>query len=477
MKSPLNVWKLLEGLNPEQQSAVVHTAGPLLVLAGAGTGKTRVIATRIANLLAQGVAPSSIVAVSFTRKAGEEMKTRVSELVGDAADKMRISTFHALGLSILREQHDRVGLEGDFGICDAQLRHAICEEVLDKIEPRERDEADLRDLEVSEFVRSIGSAKTSGAAVDALCASENLQRRFLGQSLAAYDVKLREHQLIDLDDMVRLPVQILENNASVRRWYQRRYRHVLIDEYQDTNLLQHRLMRCLVGPEQDICVVGDDDQSIYGFRGARRELILSFEQDFPEATVVKLTQNYRCSREIISVANEVIRNSARRLDKQLVAANGCSCPVRFVETPSKATERQFIAQDIQAMGNRKPGEVAILCRVRKGVGAMRNELKQHGVCPDTVAVMTLHASKGLEFPKVYLPGLEESTLPHWNAIQGGSDSIEEERRLFYVGVTRARKELTLSLSRQHGQHVCERSRFAESLVAKKLVSHSVVAAA
>ena len=185
MNSSVDVSKVLDGLNPEQRSAVLHTAGPLLVLAGAGTGKTRVITTRIANLLARGAAPSSIVAVSFTRKAGEEMRTRVAELVGDAAKQMRISTFHSLGLAILREQHDHAVLDRGFRVCSAKRRRLICERVFDSLEPQERDRVDLHDLEVSELMRCISSAKTSSADVEAMLDSEDLEQRFVGQALSS----------------------------------------------------------------------------------------------------------------------------------------------------------------------------------------------------------------------------------------------------------------------------------------------------
>jgi len=470
----MNTSTLLDGLNEEQRAAVVHTTGPQLVLAGAGTGKTRVITTRIANLIAQGVDPLSIAAVSFTRKAGAEMQSRVFELVGDIADEMRISTFHSLGLSILRENHEIAGLERSFGVCDDKKRRLIAEQVLDKLAAPLDDEHD-RELEITDLLRSISSAKTAGRCINSLLTSHLLHDRYVGEALAYYDQALREQQLIDLDDMVRLPVDILESNATLRDSYQNRYRHVLIDEYQDSNLLQHRLMRCLVGPEENICVVGDDDQSIYGFRGAKRELILSFESDFPSARVVKLVENYRCSEEIIDVANEVISNSQQRFEKQLIAANGSHAPVRLVEAPNREHELRFIAQDIA--NSDESGDVAILFRTQRDISDMRQELKSNGVSADSVQLMTLHASKGLEFARVYLPSLEESTLPHWNAIQGGIDAVEEERRLFYVGVTRARKKLTLSLSRRCGSHAREQSRFADTLLAKNLVSRSEISAA
>lgn len=469
---------LLEDLNEEQRSAVCHLNGPMLVLAGAGTGKTRVIITRIANLLAHGVDPKSIVAVSFTRKAGDEMKGRLDGLLGGAAEGMRCSTFHSLGLHILREQHGLAGLKKSFGVCNAKKQREVCEDILGSLGPEHVADGDFDDTNVRHLVRRISLAKNIGQTADALVESDSRDDRLTGLVLRAYDEELQRLQLIDLDDMVRLPVQILESNATARRLYQQRYSHVLVDEYQDSNVLQNRLMRCLLGKQKNICVVGDDDQSIYGFRGAERQLILQFEDEYPGAKVVKLTANYRCSREIIGVANEVIADSPDRYAKELVAANGSAAPVRFMEISDALNERRFIASDIRATQKRERrpfSDFAVLVRVSQDAKAIRDELKRNslpcGRKESGINVMTLHASKGLEFPVVYLPGVEEGNLPHRNATSTGELSVDEERRLFYVGVTRAEKRLTLSSSLQRGRHARRPSRFAAGLIEKQLVEH------
>ena len=223
----------------------------------------------------------------------------------------------------------------------------------------------------------------------------------------------------------------------------------------------------MLGVEQNLCVVGDDDQSIYAFRGANRELILNFATQFPGAKVVKLTANYRCSSEIIEVANTVIGGCKQRHKKSLVSANGPSAPVRFVDVSDADSERQYIADDVKR-SNRPCSDIAILFRSQKDARDMKRTLEQNGIPHGSkqkgISVMTLHASKGLEFPVVYLPGVQESNLPHWNAINDGSAAIEEERRLFYVGVTRAEQLLTLSAIQNRGKHVCHRSRFATELI-------------
>ena len=482
MKSfSIDMQPLLAELNAEQRSAVTHIAGPLLVLAGAGTGKTRVITTRIANLLAHGVEPQNIVAVSFTKKAGGEMKTRLCELLGDAAEAMRVSTFHSLGLAILREQHDEVGLNKGFSVADTKRQRELCEHVVSGIEPQYRPTAQLAECDIRGVVRGLSLAKNAGETPDELKASNCKERQFVGHVLEAYNEQLQRLQLIDLDDMVRLPVQMLEASAAMRRLYQARYKHLLIDEYQDSNLLQNRLIVALLGSERNICVVGDDDQSIYGFRGAKRDLILGFETQFPGATVVKLTANYRCSSEIVGVANAVIKDAPGRHKKNLVAANGSSAPVRFTEAINEADECSFIASDIGSLNSREGmafRNIAVLVRSERDAEAMRCGLNArgipHGAKGDGIHLMTLHASKGLEFPVVYVPGVTEEKLPHWNAIRGGTSAIEEERRLLYVGVTRAEKRLTLTSSKHRGKYASSPSRFATGLIEQQLVSHQVL---
>ncbi len=468
---------LLAELNREQHSAVMHTAGPLLVLAGAGTGKTRVITARIANLLAGGVQPESILAVSFTRKAGNEMKTRLMETIGEKADAVRVSTFHALGLLILREQHDAAQLQRNFKVSDEKQRLKICERVLQQAQTRFADEEDS--LSPRDLLRRISFAKSCGSDAQTLLASEDHHDQFIGAAMREYNLELREQQLIDLDDMISLPVQMLERDHDMQQSYRQRYRHLLIDEYQDTNLLQHRLMNCLLGPDRNICVVGDDDQSIYGFRGADRRLILGFAKEFPDTKVVKLTANYRCSRQIIRVANAVIHGSPGRFRKTLVSANGSSVPVKFFETADPVDERNFVVSDVlnaRECEQRSFGEFAVLVRGRKEAREMTRSFQEReipcGAKEKGVRVMTLHASKGLEFPAVYLPGIYENNLPHWNAIKGGDAAVEEERRLLYVGVTRAKEKLTLSSIRRRGPYSCSSSRFVAKLLQHRLVEYA-----
>jgi len=469
---------LLAELNSEQCLAVMHTDGPLLVLAGAGTGKTRVITTRIAYLLSQGVEAESILAVSFTRKAGEEMQTRLLEMIGEEAEQTHVSTFHSLGLSILREHYAAAHIERNFKVCDEKKQLQLCEYVHDHMEPHLFDGPAVEDIDAEALLRAISSAKTRGKEADMFLQSSSTHDQLIGEAIDAYNRALLENNLIDMDDMISLPVKALEADAELQAIYHERYRYMLIDEYQDTNSLQHRLLMCLLGPERNLCVVGDDDQSIYAFRGANRELILNFAQEFPGAKVVTLTANYRCSSEIIDVANAVIDSSPGRHEKSLVSANGPSAPVRFLDVADAGDERGFIMDDIReskSREHRRFSDFAVLVRGQRDAREMKHALQQSQIpCGSKVKginVMTLHASKGLEFPVVYLTGVQEDSLPHWNAIKGGETAIDEERRLFYVGVTRAERQLTLSSVRRRGQHTCRPSRFADGLFQKQLVEY------
>jgi DNA helicase-2/ATP-dependent DNA helicase PcrA len=449
---------ILDGLNKEQRHAAVHIHGPLLVLAGAGTGKTRVVTTRIANLLAHGVNAENILALTFTRKAGTEMQERVTELVGDRSKKMRISTFHSLGLAIIRENCSRAGLPGRFRICDEQTQWQIAEELFDRL-GESQDKPDS----AAALRHAISRAKNTG----------RKPNKAIETAVRDYDAQLRRRELIDFDDMVGLSVQVLEESEAVRNAYQRRYRYLLVDEYQDTSSLQYRLLRCLLGPQQNIFVVGDDDQSIYGFRGADRELILRFGRDFPSSRMCKLTRNYRCSLEVVRVANAVIAKG-RRYRKRLKANLGRSGPVQLMQLSDERAEAQFVAMAIAALrGKSNLTDIAVLVRVHSQADEMKHHFRSCGIPVDSanngVNVLTLHAAKGLEFPVVFLPGMEEDSLPNWNAVQAGQSAIEEERRLFYVGVTRAKQQLTMTYCNRRRTHARQPSRFLKGLRWRRLV--------
>ncbi|MCC7012957.1 MAG: UvrD-helicase domain-containing protein [Planctomycetes bacterium] len=609
--------KLLEGLNAEQRAAVTTTEGPVLVLAGAGSGKTRVITVRIAYLLQRGIPARNILAMTFTNKAAREMRERVGKLVGaDRAGELFVGTFHSFCLAALREHGAHLGLGGGFTICDASDQLSAVRGV-------------LRDLR-------IGDAKTQPAAlqskislmknklVDAdefLAQAQGDEDELLGRAYKHYDEHLRRSKTLDFDDLLLYTLRLLKHK-EVREQYAKRFRYVMVDEYQDTNGPQYEIVKAIAGVHRNLCVVGDDDQSIYGWRGADLTKILHFEHDFKGAKVVRLETNYRSTQQILGAANRVIANNPKRLGKTLKSAFGDGAPVSAVALKDENEEADHIAKEIKSLVERRQakfGEFAVLFRASALARAFETQFRARAIpyvlvggmsffdrkevrdvmaylklavapedevallrvlnCPprgvgkatldkalefasthglalaqafergeeipgvpadavravrefrslvasaaqpdvsvplarrverlldavrykdeierlypdevtrmqrwgavteiveladrhharnkqasfatllqdlsleaddgddadhqrDVVTLMTLHAAKGLEFPRVYLVGLEEGLLPHTRSV--AEDSVEEERRLMYVGITRAQRHLTIS---------------------------------
>ncbi len=618
---------LLASLNPQQRSAVETTEGPLLVLAGAGTGKTRVITFRIAHLLARRVPAEAILALTFTNKAAGEMRQRLRDLVGqERAQGLTAGTFHAFCLSVLREHSALLGWPRGPMICDEADRLSAIKGVL-----RELHVGDAS-LRPGELLGRISLAKNRLLSPESLAErAADATEELVARAWRRYQDELRRTRRVDFDDLLVEAVRLLADHESVRKAFQRRYRYVLVDEYQDTNLPQYEVVRHIAAAHRNLCVVGDDDQSIYGWRGADVTKILSFERDFPGAVVVRLETNYRSTRDILTIANRLITNNPTRHEKTLVSAIGSGELVQSVCMRDEAYEAEFIVCEIaervragtarfadhailfrtapqartfeaelrmkqvpyvlvggMSFFDRKevrdvlaylrlaidPADEAALLRVvnapPRGVGkatldrvlafatlhgipaaaafaraseidrvppeaaavvarlldrlprilaegrgelvkvvervieeaAYRAEVdrcypdeatrtqrwdgvievvnfaENHArrrpratlasfldelvLCAedreqdaesrerDAVVLMTLHASKGLEFPRVYLVGLEEGLLPHARAL--AEDGIEEERRLAYVGITRARQALTLTWSLERARH-------------------------
>jgi DNA helicase-2/ATP-dependent DNA helicase PcrA len=454
--------ELLSSLNEQQRNAVQCTEGPLLVLAGAGTGKTKVISTRIAYLLQRGVAPHQILAVTFTRKAAAEMKMRIAQLLDRTPFGLTVSTFHSLGFRILRE------------LTSGELR--VVEEV-EKLKLIQSLVSLFRlDLDPEHTLYQISRAKNSGLSpADVRERATTPEEEDLAVCYAAYSEELRSKGVIDLDDMISLPADRLRRSAVAQARYARRWRYVLIDEYQDTNRAQYQLMRSILGDNSNICVVGDDDQSIYGFRGATVERILSFKEDFPNATSIALEMNYRSHAEIISLANSIIARAKKRHPKRLVSHLGPGARIEWKRVGHEEAEAHYIAAQIRSLvatGEFSFSDIGVIARVSQATETIRNVLKACAVpCvvgkgtpgESAVTVMTLHQAKGLEFPVVFIPALEEDTLPHYYAVKEGPAAIEEERRLLYVAVTRAKKRLFLTSSASRNGHDRSISRFIREL--------------
>jgi len=327
-------------LNPEQFRAATHPEGPMLILAGAGTGKTRVLTARIAWLVSQGVDPTSILAVTFTNKAAKEMRERVAANVSsEQAKKITLSTFHALCVRLLRKHAHLLGYKENFSIFDEGDQMGLVK----KIAARIHDKTDPIDPNLARNL--ISKAKNLGMS------EPETTDTALGSLFSKYQNELRTLNAMDFDDLLLQARTLLRDHAEVRDEWRTRYRHIMVDEFQDTNALQLELVSLLAGDTHpNICVVGDDDQSIYGWRGAEAANLLEFERHFPNPEVIKLEQNYRSTDVILSVANRLIRNNSKRRGKNLWSDRKDGEPVRILLAVDDKTEAEFIADEIQAAG-------------------------------------------------------------------------------------------------------------------------------
>ncbi|KUH37972.1 MULTISPECIES: DNA helicase PcrA [Streptomyces] len=358
---------LLDGLNEQQRAAVVHTGSPLLIVAGAGSGKTRVLTHRIAHLLAtRNVHPGQILAITFTNKAAGEMKERVEQIVGPRANAMWVMTFHSACVRILRRESKRLGFTSSFSIYDAadskRLMALVCRDL---------------DLDPKRYPPKSFSAKVSNLKNELIDeetfadqAADGFEKT-LAEAYRMYQARLREANALDFDDIIMTTVHLLQAFPDVAEHYRRRFRHVLVDEYQDTNHAQYTLVRELVGEGSEdlgpaeLCVVGDADQSIYAFRGATIRNILQFEEDYPEATTILLEQNYRSTQTILSAANAVIERNESRRPKNLWTNAGTGAGITGYVADTEHDEAQFVADEIDRLtdsGEAKAGDVAVFYR-------------------------------------------------------------------------------------------------------------------
>ena len=335
---------IYDTLNGPQKEAVLHTDGPLLILAGAGSGKTRVLTHRIAYLIDErGVNPWNILAITFTNKAAEEMRQRVDSLVAFGAESIWVSTFHSMCVRILRRFIDRLGYETRFTIYDTDDQKTLMKEVCRKVD------IDTKVFKERSLLSAISSAKNEMILPDEfeLNAGGDFGQQKIAKVYREYEAQLKSNNALDFDDLLVKTVQLLETQPDVLEYYQERFRYIMVDEYQDTNTVQFRLVSLLAGKYKNLCVVGDDDQSIYKFRGANIRNILDFEHEFPDAHVIKLEQNYRSTGNILDAANGVISNNKGRKEKTLWTDNGEGEKVHLRQFDTAYDEAEFIAEDIR----------------------------------------------------------------------------------------------------------------------------------
>ena len=335
---------IYDTLNAEQKEAVLHTEGPLLILAGAGSGKTRVLTHRIAYLIEEkGVNPWNILAITFTNKAAGEMRERVDKIVGFGSESIWVSTFHSMCVRILRRYIDRLGYDTNFTIYDTDDQKTLMKDVCKMLE------IDTKVYKERMFLSEISSAK------DELVTPEEYELNAVGdyvkskiaQVYKEYEKQLRANNALDFDDLLLKTVQLFQTQADVLEHYQERFRYIMVDEYQDTNTVQFQLIRILAEKYKNLCVVGDDDQSIYKFRGANIHNILNFERVFDDSKVIKLEQNYRSTSNILNAANAVIRHNTGRKDKTLWTDNEEGEKISFKQFDTAFDEAEYIVGDIR----------------------------------------------------------------------------------------------------------------------------------
>ncbi|GAA1314672.1 UvrD-helicase domain-containing protein [Brachybacterium tyrofermentans] len=379
---PAVLSELTEGLNPAQREAVEHRGSPLLIVAGAGSGKTRVLTRRIAHLLRAGEAmPGEILAITFTNKAAAEMRERVEELVGPVARSMWVSTFHSACVRILRRDAQAAGLKSSFTIYDSADSLRLITTIAKDLELDTKKHAPRG---IASRISSLKNDLTDPIDfADQAESSKNPFEKTLSRIYTNYTERLRQANAVDFDDLIGLTVTLLRENPGIREGYRRRFRHLLVDEYQDTNTAQYQLVRELIGedPRADLTVVGDSDQSIYAFRGATIRNIVEFEKDFPSAATIVLEQNYRSTQNILSAANSVIEENEGRRKKNLWTDQGAGDKITLYVADDEQAEARYIGRQIDALvdDGRSAGDIAIFYRANAQSRALEDQLIRIGL--------------------------------------------------------------------------------------------------
>ncbi|WP_028128681.1 DNA helicase PcrA [Selenomonas sp. AE3005] len=392
---------IFAGLNPAQTKAVEHTDGPLLIMAGAGSGKTKVLTCKIANLLAKGVAPWSILAITFTNKAATEMRDRVDRMIGEGAKDVWLSTFHSFCAKFLRREIEATGLyKRNFVIYDASDSQVVIKECLKEMNLAPKQYAP------SAVQNAISNAKNQLMGPKAM---ERDADSFFQQKVAEiyklYAKKLRTNNALDFDDLLMISVLLLEEHEEVRVKYQNRFKYILVDEYQDTNGAQYQLTKILAAKHHNLCVVGDADQSIYGWRGADIRNIMDFEQDYPEARTIKLEQNYRSTKNILAAANAVIEHNINRKKKELWTENTTGEKITVYEAGDERDEAQFIATTVmkqKTIFNASYGDIAILYRTNAQSRVVEETFMRSGIPYTMVGGLKFYDRKEIKDILAYL---------------------------------------------------------------------------
>lgn len=390
----------IDNLNEQQKEAVVSTEGPLLILAGAGSGKTKVLTTRIAYLIDEKkISPFHILAITFTNKAAKEMQSRLIKLVGDVANGIQVSTFHSFGLKLLRENYELLGYDRNFVIMDSDDSLTVIKRILKSM-----------DLDPKQYNPTAIKNKISGCKNE-LMTPEMYERyattefeKVVLQVFSAYEKKLYENNSVDFDDLLVLPIRLFQKYPYVLEKYQDRFRYILIDEYQDTNEAQYILTKMLSAKYRNICVVGDENQSIYAFRGANYRNILNFEKDYKETKTIKLEQNYRSTQNILNAANQVIRNNQNRKDKNLWSNQGDGEKISYYRSYDEKDEAHFVASSIKKLLEEgvEADEVAVLYRTNAQSRTLEEEMLKENIPYRVVGSFYFYSRKEIKDLMAYL---------------------------------------------------------------------------
>lgn len=393
---------IYETLNPQQQKGVFTTEGPVLILAGAGSGKTRVLTHRVAYLIQEkGVAPYNIMAITFTNKAAGEMRERINQMIGVGAERIWVSTFHSSCVRILRQFADRLGYDNRFTIYDGDDQKSLMKDICKRLD------IDTKIHKERAFLSVISAAK------DELISPEEFAQSAMGdfnktrqaEVYREYQARLKANNAMDFDDLIMKTVELLKFDTEVRSYYQERFHYIMVDEYQDTNTAQFELVRLLASGRENLCVVGDDDQSIYKFRGANIYNILHFEQHYPHATVIKLEQNYRSTGNILNAANGVIANNQGRKEKRLWTEAEEGEKIFFEQFESAYEEADYIAKDIAKRvrkGEYDYGDCAVLYRTNAQSRLLEERLLLSGIPYKIVGGVNFYARKEIKDLLSYL---------------------------------------------------------------------------
>lgn len=397
---------IYDTLNEEQKKGVLTTEGPVLLLAGAGSGKTRVLTHRIAYLIDElGVNSWNIMAITFTNKAAGEMKERVERLVGMGSESIWVTTFHSTCVRILRRYADRLGYENNFTIYDADDQKSVMKDVCKHLQ------IDTKQLKERTILSAVSSAKDELIAADEyeIKAMGDFRKQKIASAYKEYQNILKKNNAMDFDDLIMNTVALFQSCPDVLDYYQKRFRYIMVDEYQDTNTAQFRLIRLLADGSRNICVVGDDDQSIYKFRGANIRNILDFEKYYPEATVIRLEQNYRSTQNVLDAANAVIRNNVGRKSKSLWTDKGAGNRIHYRQFENAYEEAEFIADDIahkMKRGEVQAGDCAVLFRTNAQARLLEERFVLEGIPYNVVGGTNFYARREIKDLLAYLKTID-----------------------------------------------------------------------